>query len=69
MTRSAAARQHTMATVPASALEAWRGAQLAALQARLAGEAPRIEDEQRSALISRKSLAERTRGLCLLTGI
>lgn len=42
---------------------------LAALQARLAEEASRMEDEQRNALISRKSLAERTRGLCLLTGI
>lgn len=58
-----------MAIVPASALEAWRGMHLAALQARLAEEASRMEDEQRNALISRKSLAERTRGLCLLTGI
>ena len=48
----------------AAALQAWRDVRLAALQGRLTEQAPLVEGVQRDALLSRKALADRTRGTC-----
>ena len=46
----------------AAALQAWRDVRLVALQGRLTEQAPLVEGVQRDALLSRKALADRTRG-------